>query len=502
MDRQRGIFVTGALDRGVDEKTAQEVFDMMAKFAGYGFNKCIVGETEVFDADSGQRHTVKELFDRGARIRVHALDDDQKLTPRQVRDVVWNGVKPVFEVKTRLGNRIVATGNHPLKTFEGWTLVDDLKPGTRVAAPRTLKFEGTATWSRHELITLAHLISEGNTCHPSSLYFYNNSPELVDDFARSAERFPRTVARVRTRKGGRLEVCANTGHDTRFVKGQPAWNAGGVKVKPTAVRSGIWHWANGLGIINQTATEKHVPPAVFKLRTDNIALFLGRLWSGDGHLSSPSSASPYYATSSHRLARDVQHLLLRLGIVSRITEKAFKYRGTTKTGWTVRPQGSDVLRRFLEALGPHIVGRDESLERLREHVRGSGRRMSSSGWHLESEKLTEVAFSDVYWDEVVSITPLGMQDTYDLEVEEDLNFVADGLVVHNSHSAAYSVVAYQTAYLKANYPAEFMAAALTNEMSDTKKLSVVLDEARHLGIEILPPSVNKSLSQFSVEDGA
>ncbi|MFT4604680.1 MAG: DNA polymerase-3 subunit alpha [Rhodothermales bacterium] len=77
-----------------------------------------------------------------------------------------------------------------------------------------------------------------------------------------------------------------------------------------------------------------------------------------------------------------------------------------------------------------------------------------------------------------------------------------GYGFNKSHSAAYSVVAYQTAYLKANYPAEFMSAALTNEMSDTKKLTIVLDEARHLGIDILPPSVNQSLSHFGVDQGA
>lgn len=510
MDRQRGIFVTGALDRGVDEKTAQEVFDMMAKFAGYGFNKCVVGATEVFDADSGRRYSVKELFDTGAPIRVHALDADKKLTPRRVVDVVWNGVKPVFEVQTRLGNRIIATGNHPFKTLDGWTTVDNLRPGSRVAAPRELEFETSATWSRHELITLAHLLSEGNTCHPSSLYFYNNSRELVDDFVRAAERFPRTVARVTERKDGRLEACANTGRDTRFVKGQPAWNSGGVKVKLPSVRSGLWHWADGLGIREKTATEKHVPTGVFRLRRDNIALFLGRLWSGDGHIASITTTSPYYATSSERLAKDVQHLLLRLGIVSRITEKSFSYRGTAKRGWTVRPLGSDVLRRFLDTIGPHILGRDASMDLLRKHVsEAAGRQSSSDTIPVDIRKVvaeerlgTEAAFSDIFWDEVISITPMGVQDTYDLEVEEDHNFVADGLVVHNSHSAAYSVVAYQTAYLKANYPAEFMSAALTNEMSDTKKLSVVLDEARHLGIEIRPPSVNCSLSQFTVEDGA
>jgi DNA polymerase-3 subunit alpha len=63
-------------------------------------------------------------------------------------------------------------------------------------------------------------------------------------------------------------------------------------------------------------------------------------------------------------------------------------------------------------------------------------------------------------------------------------------------------VAYQTAYLKAHYPAEFMAAAMTNDMGNNDKLSVVLEEARTMGLEILPPSVNRSAANFTVDDGA
>lgn len=76
-----------------------------------------------------------------------------------------------------------------------------------------------------------------------------------------------------------------------------------------------------------------------------------------------------------------------------------------------------------------------------------------------------------------------------------------GYGFNKSHSAAYSIIAYQTAYLKANYPAEFMAAAMTSEMGDTKKLAVVLDEARRMGLELLPPSINRSQAHFTVEDG-
>jgi DNA polymerase-3 subunit alpha len=76
-----------------------------------------------------------------------------------------------------------------------------------------------------------------------------------------------------------------------------------------------------------------------------------------------------------------------------------------------------------------------------------------------------------------------------------------GYGFNKSHSAAYSVVAYQTAYLKAHFPAEFMAAVLTTEMADSSKLALALDATRVAGIDILPPCVNRSQAHFTVEHG-
>jgi DNA polymerase-3 subunit alpha len=73
-----------------------------------------------------------------------------------------------------------------------------------------------------------------------------------------------------------------------------------------------------------------------------------------------------------------------------------------------------------------------------------------------------------------------------------------GYAFNKSHAAAYAVVAYQTAYFKANYPVEFMAALLTSEMGDTDKIVKYVDECRAMGIEILPPDVNVSGVQFTV----
>ncbi|MCC6157228.1 MAG: DNA polymerase III subunit alpha [Deltaproteobacteria bacterium] len=72
---------------------------------------------------------------------------------------------------------------------------------------------------------------------------------------------------------------------------------------------------------------------------------------------------------------------------------------------------------------------------------------------------------------------------------------------NKSHSAAYGVVAYQTAWLKANYPIEFMAELLTLDAGDTDKLHTMVNEVREMGLEILPPDINHSVLDFMVEDG-
>jgi DNA polymerase-3 subunit alpha len=100
----------------------------------------------------------------------------------------------------------------------------------------------------------------------------------------------------------------------------------------------------------------------------------------------------------------------------------------------------------------------------------------------------------------------GCKEENDID-EEEANELFDiinefaGYGFNKSHSAAYSLVAYQTAYMKAHFPPEFMAAAMTNEMSNTDKLSKVLEEARSMGLEVLPPSINHSKSYFTVQDG-
>jgi DNA polymerase-3 subunit alpha len=77
-----------------------------------------------------------------------------------------------------------------------------------------------------------------------------------------------------------------------------------------------------------------------------------------------------------------------------------------------------------------------------------------------------------------------------------------GYGFNKSHSAAYALIAFQTAYLKAHYPLEFMAALLTSEVNDTDKVMAHIGECRERGLTVLPPDINLSVMDFTVADGA
>jgi len=77
-----------------------------------------------------------------------------------------------------------------------------------------------------------------------------------------------------------------------------------------------------------------------------------------------------------------------------------------------------------------------------------------------------------------------------------LPFAAYGF--NKSHSAAYATIAYQTAYLKAHYPVEFMASVLTSEKADVERIAFLIDECKKMGVEVLPPNINESLKNFTV----
>ena len=99
---------------------------------------------------------------------------------------------------------------------------------------------------------------------------------------------------------------------------------------------------------------------------------------------------------------------------------------------------------------------------------------------------------EVVKDKIVSIVPDGVENTYSVEMDNPNHTftLMNGIVSHNSHAVEYGLIAYQTAYLKANYPVEYMVALLNNNMDNQDKVVEYINECAKLGIEVFPPDVS------------
>ncbi|MBL7070579.1 MAG: DNA polymerase III subunit alpha [Candidatus Omnitrophica bacterium] len=561
MVEARKHFIEGCLKKDISRRIADKVFSFIEYFAGYGFNKCVAGSTEIINADTGEYVKVEELFTKKDIINTFSCHEKTlKIIPQRMKDIVCNGIKKIYRLKTRTGKEIVVTNNHPFLTVSGWKELKDLKDGDMIATPRKIPLSPEYGMEEYKIISLAKLLSEGNLCHTSGLYFYSNSREEVDEFTANIERFEKTRARAYQRDD-KYEVYVGTGQDTKFFKNQVPWNkrpsGQTATVQSRFSRCGARIWIEELGLSNKKAYEKFIPQEVYSLSTEKLALFFGKLWSGDGFIFGKSNSIPYYATSSKRMAKDVQNLLLRLDIISSVTKKEFKYKykGITQKryGYTVYLLGRESVERFSEKICQHVTGKADQISRLRDYYAHLPRDKESKdiipqeikniirkekervgkGWreieresgvctkelcgrlrphkkgfkrstvnrlasYFDSGELFKYAASDIYWDPIVSIEYVGMENTYDIEMEQTHNFIADGIIVHNSHSAAYAMISYRTAYLKANYPVEFMTALLTSEKDNTDKIAQYIEEANRMGIKILPPDVNESYSRFTI----
>ncbi|NLX09015.1 MAG: DNA polymerase III subunit alpha [Chloroflexi bacterium] len=536
LQKHRDIFVKRGPEHGVDPDTANAIFDDIEFFARYGFNKCVVADTEIIDAQTGRLVRVGDLASGAVTIE-HTVSCDTKqlrLVPRAVTAVVENGIKPVYRLTTQLGRQIEATANHPFYTFDGWRMLGELRPGEQIAVPRVIPVEGQREWPDHAAIVLGHLLAEGNLCHPHGAYYYTTDDEQLRDYVANLEQFDNTAASVSRHKS------AYSVYSRRIDRKNEA---------------GVVTWLRQLGIWGKDSHSKTIPDEVFELTNALIGLLISRMWEGDGHINE-HGRSLFYATASERLVRQLQHLLLRLGIISRLRTVKFPYRDG-RIGYQLFVTGYKNIKTFMETIGCRFVSGERRAKLERILLSGSD---MTSGTHdvvpvavksvvreqktardltweeisictgvaprefyatstatksgfsrtvigrladyFDSDDLRAYAHGDIYWDKIVSIEYTGDKPTYDLTIADTHNFVANDFIVHNSHAADYAVLTCQTAFLKCHYPHEYMAALMSVHRDDSAKVSLFAADCHRVGIAVLPPNVNTSMLDFSIEPQA
>jgi replicative DNA helicase len=389
------VIALSQLSRKPEDRT-----DRRPQLADLRESGCLTADTRVLRADTGAEESLGDLLARGERdIPVWTVDRHYRLVRGTMTHVFASGTKPVFKLRLASGRQVEASANHPFLTYDGWRRLDELRPGVRLAVPRRSPPPlTTVEWPDEKVVLLAHLL--GN-------------------------------------------------------------------------RSG----------------DESVPSPVFGLSDRQVALFLRHLWATGGHLGRTGrTVTMSYESESRRLVDDVQTLLLRFGIQSRLRTVSEQGYDEAYQLWV-----SDVpsQRLFLERIGVHGA-RGEQAGALLAHLNGvvanpnvdtapvavwdqvrrrqaerglSQRAFAAalsvpySGTHLyrhapsrerlqrvaavlQDEGLSELATSDLYWDSVVAVEPLGEQPVFDATVLGTHNFIANGIVVENSIEQDADIVAF------------------------------------------------------------
>jgi replicative DNA helicase len=330
------------------------------------------------------------------------------------------------------------------------------------------------------VILLAHLLGDGSIRRRQPLFYVSVDEQNLAAVTRAAAHFG--VAARREQSTGCWRLALPAPH--RLARGR---------------RNPIAEWLDGLGVFGCRSHDKFVPSAVFSLPAHQISLFLRHLWATDGSVTmrvdGRGRVAPriYYASTSQRLAEDVRHLLLRLGIQGRVR---CSDSGRHRPCYQVDVSGTVDMTAFCEQIGVHgergraatrllqlLTGRKPNpnvdiipwevrskviaaMERaglthralaatLGEQYCGSyllgsadrprsfsRRRLEAISWATGDKELLDLATSDVAWDAIVGIEPLGEEPVFDATVLGTHNFIANGVVAHNSIEQDADVVCF------------------------------------------------------------
>ncbi|MGQ9659346.1 MAG: replicative DNA helicase [Thermochromatium sp.] len=346
--------------------------------------KCVAAGTEIL-LDDGRVAAIEDIV-RARQARLLTLGDDWRLRLTQPCAFVDDGRKPVFRITTGLGRQIETTASHPYLTPTGWRPLSELQVGDSIAVPRRLPIFGQEAMRDCEVKLLGYLIGDGNLTGTRPL-FTSSDPQVQADFSAAVEAV--------------IAGLCESGKRTS-------------KQAPDALLAA---WLGELGVYDHAPHVITVPEIVFRLPREQLALFLNRLFTAAGSATVPAKEPIRlafgYATPIERLSRQVQHLLLRFGIIAKRYRRRLDPSPSTASVWQVDITETDSIKVFADEIG--LVTREPVPTRA-----------------MAVEQDHDSTASDVYWDQIVAIESLGERQVYDLTIPETHNFVANDICVHNT----------------------------------------------------------------------
>lgn len=453
-----------------------------------GTGKCLAGDSLIQLADG----SIRKIEDLREDTEVLGLNGELKITNLRKEGFYERTVDRLLKIRLRSGKEIKLTEEHPLLTIKGWKDAGTLTIGSRIATPRQISNFGNNNIEDYKIKLLAYLIAEGHT--KKVVLFANNDPILIHEFEESLKSLDPNLELRKEKKDHYRITCPNWKNivldksDIKFNKEKRCFDKGSkIILQKRTIRKLIEEYQ----LFNKLSIEKEIPEGIIRLKKEKLSLFLNRLFSCDGSIyPSHGSWEISYASSSEKLIRSVQNLLLRFGILSRLRNKKSSYNGkefksfeliltadnvskfineigffgrkkdreeqaVTHLDKTIRNTNIDTIPKEVwelykptnwTAIGKELMYAHPKAMRERTKYSPSRQTLMQIAIADQNKGLLTLAKSDIFWDEIVSIELLeGEFKVYDISVPEMHNFVANDIIVHNSYSL--SVIAEEITML-------------------------------------------------------
>ena len=375
-----------------------------------------------------------------------------------VKGIFDNGVKPLLRITTRRGSVMELTRNHRVYTIDGYKNAEKLTKDDFLFFPKKAGLFLDKREFPDRIIVTAYLLGDGSI-QKKRITFTSGSKECADEFMAC--------------------VC---GESSRSSK--PGEGAESMQVRKGSI---IYDWMEEDGLIGSHSADKFIPEWVFDLPKDQTRLFISRLWATDGSIKRyVDNVCVTYCSKSKDMIYQLQALLTKFGIISGIRRKKTSYKKDGRRvgcgyAYELRVETRECLAIFMREFSVpgkpkidipetisnnnrHVVpiGIQSSirslfssvLEKSGDSLRSRGLRATlkynisyhklkkylSLAEHLgltDNEhymKIKMVLESDFSWDCVKSVEEIAPGPTADMEIDEDHNYLLNGLVVHNSVS--------------------------------------------------------------------
>lgn len=320
-------------------ETAQTLYpvlkqDVIELFEG-GYSECIltgcIDQNAIVQLSDGSLPRLGDLI--GQQTSVLTADAETGLSHHKTTPGVDSGVRKVLKLTLKNGMEVKLTPDHRVLTQRGWVRAEHLTKDDSVVTPRKVTYMPSCLdLTDAEVKLLAYWVTDG-------------SIEPERSRARYCDGRIETVKEVTES----LRSCGfNTTSEPYEKNG--AWEVLVAKFKS----SGFWDWAIRRGLSNKKTATAEVPEDICRAPLKQVALFINRVWAAEGTVSAAKSdhaASIQLGMKSERFIRQMQLLLLRFGIQSRITESVGERHGKEWRVWTLYLSNKTDIELFLKEIG-------------------------------------------------------------------------------------------------------------------------------------------------------